>query len=61
MFHSNGSGGGGQISAEKEGKIFSPESKEIWKARPTWEGKPDSAGNQTVWKLWIMTKFSGPV
>ena len=51
MFHSNGSGGGGQISAEKEGKIFSPESKEIWKARPTWEGKPDSAGNQTVWNL----------
>ena len=44
MFHSNGSSRGGQVSAEEEGQIFSPEGEEIWKARPTGEGKSDSAG-----------------
>ena len=53
MFHSNGSGGRGQVSAKKEGEIFSPKGKEIWKARPTGEGKSDSAGNQIVWNFCI--------
>ena len=56
MFHSNGSGGRGQVSAKKEGEIFSPKGKEIWKARPTGEGKSDSAGNQIVRKFCIMGK-----
>ena len=51
LFHSNGSGGRGQVSAKKEGEIFSPKGKEIWKARPTGEGKSDSAGNQIVRKF----------
>ena len=54
MFHSNGSGGRGQVSAKKEGEIFSPKGKEIWKARPTGEGKSDSAGNKIVWNFWAM-------
>ena len=71
MFHSNGSGGRGQVSAKKEGEIFSPKGKEIWKARPTGEGKSDSAGtrlcgiagimgmnNKHGWQKYIL---SGPV
>ena len=56
MFHSNGSGGRGQVSAKKEGEIFSPKGEEIWKARPAGEGKSDSAGNQIVWNCCIMGK-----
>ena len=56
MFHSNGSGGGGQVPAEKEGKVISPKGEEIWEARPTGEGKSDRAGNQIVWNFFIISK-----